>query len=126
VVLYRSLRPEDFVARSDAQTCRFCAQHDGVRISDPNGYLEITADNSTEITRNGSGLVEFHFCTGCKQLAYAIYLNELSDKSVAVARLALFSEIALEALLVRPTDFAGETLADSRDRRLQYWTPVKC
>jgi hypothetical protein len=124
VILSSELRPEDFEPRSDATTCQFCASHDGKWISDPNGYLEICAESRTKVVRNGSGMVQFHFCTDCQQLAYAIYRGERDEKSVGVVRLALFSDVAGRALPVKVTNFDGESMVDARNRRLRNWTPV--
>jgi hypothetical protein len=124
VILFSQLRPGDFEPRSDAATCQFCVLHDGKWISDPNGHLEICAGSRTAVVRNGSGNVQFHFCTDCRQLAYAIYHDEVNEKSVGVVRVALFADVAAGALPVKATNFDAESVVEARNRRLRNWTPV--
>lgn len=125
VRLQSGLAAEQFQPRSDAPTCGFCREYDGVWISDPCGTLELRAADLTNGRRFGSGQVQFHFCPGCNELAYAVFGDESRDGAVAVARLAFFKAIRIAAQPVDMTNFEGEPLGVARQRRLAKWTPVR-
>jgi hypothetical protein len=117
------LTPAEFQPRSDAQTCRFCSEHDGVWISDPRGTLGVRAVDATTVRRFASEQVQFHFCSACNTLVYATF--EDNSRVVAVVRVALFEAIRGAALPNSPTNFEGESAATGRQRRLARWTPVE-
>src|SRR6266542_4188466 len=125
VHLLSGLAPNDFQPRSDAETCQFCRKHDGVWISDPNGTLRLRAADQTSIRTFGTGRVQFHFCSRCDNLVYAIYGDESRDEFVAVVRMALFESIRSAASPTLITNFERETLAVGRQRRREKWTPVQ-
>jgi hypothetical protein len=125
VRLESGLAAEQFQPRSDAPTCAFCEQHDGVWISDPNGSLELRMADRTSVRSFGSGQVQFHFCTDCNELVYALFLDPSRDDAVAVVRVALFESIRVAAQPTLTTSFDGEDLAVGRQRRLAKWTPVR-
>jgi hypothetical protein len=122
--LQSRLAPEQFQPRSDAPTCGFCREYDGVWISDPKGTLELPPAYPTSVRRFGSGQVRFHLCPTCNELAYAVFGDEARDGVVAVARVALFKVIRVVAQSVDVTTFEGEATAAGRQRRLHRWTPV--
>lgn len=124
VTLQSALKPEEFQPRSDAQFCQFCAEHDGVWISDPKGILHLDVNNKTKIERFASEQVQFHFCVNCDDLTYAIFVNPDNGHRVAVARVSLFKEIAPVAKPVIGTNFDGEEKEAGKKRRLANWTPV--
>jgi hypothetical protein len=109
--------------RTDAHTCHFCAQHDGVWISDAAGLL-VVDPGSTRITRFASEEVQFYFCIDYGDLTYAVYCDPYDGREVAVVRLALFSQIAPFALPAKQTSFENEPTEIARKRRLENWTPL--
>jgi len=117
--LFGQLAPAQFQPRSDKPTCRLCSEHDGVWISDPRGELRLPAADATTVRTFASEQVQFHFCSGCRTLAYASFVD------VAVVRLALFESIRSSARPVVITNFETETVAAGRQRRLEKWTPVQ-
>ena len=119
------LTPEEFRPRSDAQTCGFCREHGGIWISDPRGRLLLDANNETTVTRFASGEVAFHFCAKCRELTYAICRELAGERQVAIARRALFPQIAAAEQAVVSTNFEGSSLKDARKRRSETWTPCK-
>jgi hypothetical protein len=125
VRLQSGLTAEQFQPRSDAPTCGFCREHDGVWISDRNGSIELRATDRTNVRRFGSRQVEFHFCPGCNQLAYAVCADAARDSALAVIRVALFESIRVAAQPTLITNFEGEPPAVGRQRRLDKWTPVR-
>jgi hypothetical protein len=122
VRLQSTLSPGQFQPRSDAPTCHFCSEHDGVWISDPSGTLQVTAAHATTVRTFASGQVQFHFCSACGTLVYATFQHD--SQTVAVARVALFEAIRSAALPTVTTNFEGETVEAGRGRRLAKWTPV--
>jgi len=122
VRLLSELTPGQFQPRSDAQTCRFCSEHDGVWISDPRGTLELRPADATSVRTFASEQVRFHFCSVCNTLVYATF--EDAPRSVAVVRVALFESIRRAALPTLTTNFETENVASGRQRRLEKWTPV--
>jgi hypothetical protein len=123
VRLCSELTTGQFEPRSDAQTCRFCSEHDGVWISDPRGTLRLpAAAGATRVRRFASEQVQFHFCAACDTLVYASV--EDPSRTVAVVRVALFESIRIGALPTLSTDFGEESVAAGRQRRLEKWTPV--
>jgi hypothetical protein len=125
VQLASGLRPSQFQPRSDAPTCRFCSEHDGVWISDANGVLRLRAADQTSVRRFASAEVQFHFCPECDTLVYALFEDAAQGRSVAVVRVALFESIRAAAPPAVITNFDGETPAVGRQRRLEKWTPVQ-
>jgi hypothetical protein len=123
VRLLSELAPGQFQPRSDAQTCRFCSEHDGVWISDPAGTLRLSAADETSVRTFGSEQVQFHFCSACSTLVYASF--EDVSRTVAVVRVALFESIRSAALPTLVTCFETEDVAAGRQRRLEKWTPVR-
>lgn len=119
------LAPEKIQPRSDAATCRFCREHDGVWISDPRGTLEVHSAEVTRIERTGSRQVAFHFCPGCGDLVYATLEDESSGRVVGITRIALFEKIRDAAPPVRALNFDGEAVEAARKRRLANWTPLR-
>lgn len=108
---------ESFQPRTDAASCSFCAAHDGVWISDPEGLLRVEGDTRTR--RFATEQVEFHFCSGCNELVYALFEDR------AVVRVALFPTIRDAALPVAEAHIDGETREAGRARRLAKWTRVE-
>jgi hypothetical protein len=123
--LNSSLEPSEFQPRSDAATCAFCREHDGVWISDPKGMLTLASDDGTSVRTFASEQVQFHFCPECHDLTYAIFDDGSGTKPVAVARVALFEAIRGEAPPTVTTNFEGEAQDVGRRRRLEKWTPVR-
>ena len=123
VRLSSELTPGQFQPRSDAQTCRFCREHDGVWISDPRGTLGLRAGDETSVRAFASEQVQFHLCSACGTLVYASF--EDVSRTVAVVRLALFESIRSAALPTVITNFETESVEVGRQRRLEKWTPVQ-
>lgn len=123
--LFSQLAPEDFRPRSDARTCSFCRAHDGVWISDPKGLIVAHRENRTNVKRFASGQVQFHFCRDCEILVYASLEDADEQKSVAVARLAIFDAIARLRLPIAEMNLEDETVEAARRRRLLTWTPLQ-
>jgi hypothetical protein len=121
--LASELAPAQFQPRSDAATCQFCSEHDGVWISDPRGTLSVPAAGATTVRRFASEQVQFHSCPACNTLVYASFEDE--SRLVAVVRVALFESIRAVALPTVFTNFETESVAAGRQRRLAKWTPVQ-
>jgi hypothetical protein len=121
--LRSGLPPEHIHPRSDAITCNFCRQHDGVWISDPQGVLMIDRGNKTTVSQFASEQVRFHFCAECREMIYAIFADP-NGVEVAVVRIGLFKDIVSIARSVTKTTFEAESIDSANARRLRNWTPV--
>lgn len=86
-----ALAPEQLQPRTDAATCRFCAAHDGVWISDPQGALRVRAADVTRVRTFAAGEVRFHFCEECDELVYATF--SAGGREVGVVRLGVLPTI---------------------------------
>jgi hypothetical protein len=117
VELSTARAPESFQPRTDAESCAFCAAHDGVWISDPEGELRVHGETRTH--RFATEQVEFHFCSGCDELVYARFEDR------AVVRLALFPTIRDRARPVAAAKIDGESLDEGRVRRRARWTQLR-
>jgi hypothetical protein len=124
ICLRSRLAPNEFQPRSDAPTCHFCREHDGVWVSDPDGLLTLPPDSRTLVRRFASEEVRFHSCRQCESLVYALFEDESTGRAVAVVRVALLEVIRTAARPTLVTNFEGEGLAQGRRRRLENWTPV--
>jgi hypothetical protein len=118
VRLRSALGPSELQPRTDAETCAFCKQHDGVWISDPAGTLFVRGAAPTRVETFATEQVKFHFCADCGTLAYATFEN------VAVVRVALFEGIRAGAPAAAKTTFEGESVDAAKQRRLAKWTPL--
>lgn len=121
-LLSSNLKQAAFIPRSDLSHCEFCKQYDGVWISDANGVLEIAPEANTKIRHHGERQVEFHFCTLCDELCFALYKAE--NKYFSVIRLHTIFAKEDEVGGIQFTDFRGETTEQSRLRRMDKWTPT--
>jgi hypothetical protein len=124
ICLRSRLAPNEFQPRSDAPTCNFCREHDGVWVSDPDGMLALPPDSLTLVRRFASEEVRFHSCPKCESLVYALFEDEAAGRAVAVVRVALMELIRTAARPTLVTNFEGEGLVQARRRRLEKWTPV--
>ena len=124
ILLRSRLAPNEFQPRSDAPTCQFCREHDGVWVSDPDGMLTLPPDSLTLVRRFASEEVRFLACRQCESLVYALFEDESAGRAVAVVRVALLELIRTAARPTLVTNFESEGLAQGRRRRLENWTPV--
>jgi hypothetical protein len=123
VVFETSIAPDRIQPRSDAATCGFCREHDGVWVSDPVGMLRVATDDGTRVQRFASEAVAFHFCPACGVLVYALFRDEASPP-VGIARVGLFESLRAVAPPPIVTCFEGELPETGRRRRIERWTPV--
>jgi hypothetical protein len=110
--------------RLRACQCSFCRAHATRTTSDPNGAVEVRADDWSlvEPYRFGTGTAEFLICRRC-----GVYIGAFCDTPAGPR--AVINTNALDdraRFAGEPTlyDHEGETLADRLARRAANWTPA--
>jgi hypothetical protein len=103
----------------------FCRAHATRTTSDPNGAVEVWAENWSlvEPYRFGTGTAEFLICRRC-----GVYIGAVCDTPAGLR--AVINTNALDdraRFAGEPTshDYGGETLADRLARRAANWTPAR-
>jgi len=104
--------------------CSFCRAHNTRTTSDPQGSVDIRADDwaLVEFYRFGTGTAEFVICRRC-----GVYIGAIGE-SAAGAR-AVINTTCLDdrAAFTRepvPVDHEGEATGDRLARRAASWTPA--
>jgi hypothetical protein len=122
LILRLSEPPE--AVRLRACQCSFCRAHATRTASDPNGAVEVWADDWSlvEPYRFGTGTAEFLICRRC-----GVYIGAFCETpagSRAVINTNALDERARFTGEPTPHDREGETLADRLARRAASWTPA--
>ena len=104
--------------------CSFCRAHNTRTTSDPDGAVEIWADDWSlvQLYRFGTGTAEFLICRRC-----GVYIGAIGDTAVATRAVINTTCLDDRALFTResaPTDHDGETAEDRLTRRAVNWTPA--
>src|SRR3954453_269784 len=120
--LLLSASPEAVGVR--ACQCSFCRAHATRTASDPNGAVEVWAEDWSEVSpyRFGTGTAEFLICRRC-----GVYIGASCDPASglrAVINTNALADRARFAGAPLPHDRDGETLADRLARRAATWTPA--
>jgi hypothetical protein len=114
--------PED--VRLRACGCSFCRAHNTRTTSDPNGTLDVWADDwaLVERYRFGTGTAEFLICKRCG--VYIGAVGNTASGTRAVTNTNCLDDRALFTAGVAPTDHDGEATEDRLARRAANWTPT--
>jgi hypothetical protein len=104
--------------------CSFCRAHNTRTASDPDGAVDISADDWSlvQFYRFGSGTAEFVICRRC-----GVYIGAIGDPGSgmrAVINTSCLDDRALFSREPAPTDHDGETTEDRLARRAANWTPA--
>jgi hypothetical protein len=104
--------------------CSFCRAHNTRTTSDPDGLVEIRADDWSlvEPYRFGSGTAEFLLCRRC-----GVYLGAVCDTPAGLRATINTNTLDDRVLFAQPAtavDHDGETLDDRLARRARTWTPA--
>ena len=104
--------------------CSFCRAHNTRTTSDPDGAVEISADDWSlvQLYRFGTGTAEFMICSRC-----GVYIGAIGDTGAgtrAVINTTCLDDRALFTREPAPTDHDGETTTDRLARRAANWTPA--
>jgi hypothetical protein len=110
--------------RLRACQCSFCRAHATRTASDPNGAVEVWAEDWSlvEPYRFGTGTAEFLICRRC-----GVYIGAFCDTPSgprAVINTNALADRARFSGAPTPYDHEGEALADRLARRTGNWTPA--
>jgi hypothetical protein len=104
--------------------CSFCRRHNTRTASDPQGTVNIRAEDWSlvQFYRFGTGTAEFVICRNC-----GVYIGAIGDSGSgmrAVINTTCLDDRALFTREPAPTDHDGETTEDRRARRATNRTPA--
>ena len=104
--------------------CSFCRAHNTRTASDPDGAVDIWADDWSQVQmyRFGTGTAQFVICRNCGVYIGAIGETEFGTR--AVINTTCLDDRVLFTLEPAPTDHDGETTDDRLARRAAKWTPA--
>ena len=114
--------PEETPVR--ACTCSFCRSHNPRMISDPEGLLEVQADDWSLVERYqfGTRTCDFLICRRCGVFIAAV--AEMTGGVRAVVNVNCLNDRA--RFIATPTmhEFQGETIDSRLSRRASNWMPA--
>jgi hypothetical protein len=104
--------------------CSFCRAHNTRTTSDPDGAVDIWADDWSliELYRFGTGTADFVICKRC-----GVYIGAVGDSPAgtrAVININSLDDRAAFTGQPNPTDHDGEATDDRLARRAANWTPA--
>jgi hypothetical protein len=104
--------------------CSFCRAHNTRTASDPDGAVDIRADDWSlvQLYRFGTGTAEFVICRRC-----GVYIGAIGDSGAgtrAVINTTCLDDRALFTRDPAPTDHDGEIIENRLARRAANWTPA--
>ena len=104
--------------------CSFCRRHNTRTASDPEGTVDIWADDWSlvQLYRFGSGTAEFVICRECG--VYIGAMGDIPSGKAAVINTTCLDDRALFTREPAPTDHDGETTESRIARRAANWTPL--
>ncbi len=105
--------------------CSFCVKHRGVWTSHPQGRVELSVDDPSQVHRYrfGTGTADFHICTNCG--VAPIVTSEIGGSTYAVVNVNCFDDVDRAELDESTTDFDGEATEDRLARRQRNWSPLE-
>jgi hypothetical protein len=111
--------PQEIPAR--ACDCSFCQKHGGVWTSNPRGALEVSVQNSLQVSRYafGTKTAEFHTCTRCGVVP--VVTSRIDKRLYAVVSVNAFENVDPSLLRRAPMSFAGEETDSRLERRKRNW-----
>lgn len=104
--------------------CRFCRAHDALSASDPNGFLEFTADKPKLLNRYRFGLrtADFLLCHECGVYIGALIETESGRFGIINTHALLRQPDSLAA--TEPMSYNSENVGGRVSRREERWTPA--
>jgi hypothetical protein len=122
-LMLRLTEPPEAV-RLRACQCSFCRAHATRTASDPNGMVEVWAEDWSlvEPYRFGTGAAEFLICRRC-----GVYIGAFCDTAAGTRAVVNTNALGDRARFIgEPTayDHDGEELPDRLARRAANWTPA--
>jgi hypothetical protein len=104
--------------------CSFCRAHNTRTASDPDGAVDISAGEWSQVQfyRFGSGTADFVICRNC-----GVYIGAIGDSGAgmrAVINTTCLNDRALFTREPAPADHDGESTDSRFARRAASWTPA--
>jgi hypothetical protein len=114
--------PEDNPLR--ACTCSFCRSHNPRMVSDPEGLLEVQADDWSlvENYQFGTRTCNFLICRRCGVFIAAV--AEMTEGARAVVNVNCLGDRGRFTAVPATHDFEGETIEIRSSRRATNWMPA--
>jgi hypothetical protein len=111
--------PKEIPAR--ACDCTFCQKHGGVWTSNPRGALEVSVQNSLQVSRYafGTKTAEFLICARCGIVP--VVTSRIDQRLYAVVSVNAFENVDPSLLRRAPMSFAGEETGSRLERRKRSW-----
>ncbi|NKB47772.1 MAG: hypothetical protein GKS02_00255 [Alphaproteobacteria bacterium] len=104
--------------------CTFCVKHHGVWTSHPEGRIELSQEDPSQVQRYrfGTETADFYICATCG--VSPIVTSEIDGARYAVVNVHCFDDVDPSELVESATDFDGETTDDRLARRQRNWAPL--
>ena len=114
--------PEDNPLR--ACTCSFCRSHNPRMLSDPQGLLEVRADDWSLVERYrfGTRTCDFLICRRCGVFIAAV--AEMTEGVRAVLNVNCLNDRGRFTSAPTMHEFQGETIDNRLSRRMANWMPA--
>ena len=111
--------PAEIPAR--ACTCSFCAKHGGVWTSNPAGSLQVSIEDSRQVSRYefGTRTAQFHVCARCG--IAPVVTSRIDGQLYAVVSVNAFENVDPAIIRRAPMSFEGEETATRLSRRARNW-----
>ncbi|MEM7122170.1 MAG: aldehyde-activating protein [Pseudomonadota bacterium] len=104
--------------------CAFCRRHGARAISDPEGFMAVTAEAGREAKayRFGLGVTDFLVCPDCGCYVAAV-MNE-GDKAYGIVNIRMLADEAAFPTAETPRVYDAEDAEARLARRRAAWTPM--
>jgi hypothetical protein len=105
-------------------TCSFCRSHNPRMVSDPEGLLEVQADDWSLVERYrfGTRTCDFLICRRCGVFIAAV--TQMAEGTRAVVNVNCLHDRSRFALVPTMHEFQGETIETRLSRRSANWMPA--
>ena len=112
-------------AEPRACQCSFCRQHQSRAVSDPNGRLQITVEDGSQLNRYQFAMktIEFLICRNCGVYVAGFMPDPTDDKAFATLMISALDERSGFPPPVAK-DYDDQAKEDRTARRRRVWTPA--
>jgi hypothetical protein len=105
-------------------TCSFCRSHNPRMVSDPEGLLDVQADDWSLVERYqfGTRTCDFLICRRCGVFIAAV--ADMAEGTRGVVNVNCLEDRSLFTLVAAMHEFQGETIDSRLSRRAANWMPA--